>query len=188
MSLSGPFLALLMSAAAPAPAALQDCSYDRAAMLALDYRSFDQTPGHGWRALAARGCDGQAAELIRKWREHHRESRTILFWHEGQSRAFTGDYPAAIALFERARKAPQDDRIFWNLYVDGSVAFLKGDRARLQAARDALAAKSRPEDWDAMKGTDGKPLNAPWPVNLAVLDGFLRCWGKPYREAYGCPK
>lgn len=175
--------ALSATGASAVPA---DCAFDREALLKLDYRSFDQDTQGGWRALAGKGCDREAADLIRDWRLQHNDSRYILFWHEGQSRAFDGDYEVAASLFEQSRR-PAEDRIGWNLYVDGSVAFLRGDMAKLQAARASLAEMPKPLDWDMMKGADGKLLNAKWPVNLNVLDGFIRCWGQHYRDAYGCP-
>lgn len=175
--------ALSTTGASPVPA---DCAYDRDALLKLDYSSFDQNPKGGWRALASKGCNVEAADLIRDWRLQHNDSRYILFWHEGQNRAFNGDYDAAAFLFEKSRR-PTEDRIGWNYYVDGSVAFLRGDMAKLQAARASLARMPKPSDWDTMKGADGKLLNAKWPVNLNVLDGFILCWGQKYRDAYGCP-
>jgi hypothetical protein len=57
---------------------------------------------------------------------------------------------------------------------------------KLQAARASLARMPKPADWDMMKDDDGKVLNIKWPVNLNVLDDFIRCWGRPYRDAYGC--
>lgn len=179
------FVGLVLSAAS-ASAVPADCAFDREALLQLDYRSFDQDPQGGWRALARKGCEREAADLIRDWRLQHNDSRYILFWHEGQSRAFNGDYEAAVTLFELSRRQSEDP-IGWNFYVDGSVAFLRGDMARLKAARASLARVPKPSDWDTMKGADGKLLNAKWPANLNVLDGFIRCWGEPYRSAYNCP-
>lgn len=181
--------ALVFALSATGPSAMSaDCLIDRDALLSLDYQSFDQDPRGGWRALADRGCDKEAADLIRDWRERHEDRRSILFWHEGQSRAFDGDYPAAIGLFEQSRKPALEDRIGWNFYVDGSIAFLKGDLLKLKAARQRLAAMPKPLEWDGMRGIDGHLLNAKWPVNLNVLDDFVRCWGKRYRDAYGCPR
>lgn len=164
-----------------------DCAFNREVLLNLDYRSFDQDTQGGWRALAGKGCYREAADLIRDWRLQHNDSRYILFWHEGQSRAFDGNYQAAVSLFDQSRR-PAEDRIGWNLYVDGSVAFLRGDMPKLQAARSKLAQMPKPLDWDTTTAADGKLLKAAWPVNLNVLDGFIRCWGKRYRDAYGCPR
>ena len=180
-------LAFALSATEPSPISV-DCSFDHAAMLALDYRLFDQDMRGGWRTLAHKGCNKEAADLIRDWREHHKDSKYILFWHEGQMRAFDGDYETAIGLFEKSRRPKEADQIGWNFYVDGSEAFLRGDLMQLTAARENLAKVEKPLDWDAMRGAGGRLLNLAWPVNLDVLDGFIRCWGKRYKDAYGCPR
>lgn len=178
-------VALALSTTGASAVVPRNCVFDREALLKLNYQSFDQDTRGGWRTLADKGCNREAADLIRDWRLQHNDSRYILFWHEGQSRAFDGDYEAAIHLFEQSRRLAED-RIGWNFYVDGSVAFLRGDLAKLQAARANLAQMPKPPDWDPMKGADGK--NARWPVNLNVLDGFIRCWGNRYKDAYGCPR
>ncbi|MBO9712576.1 MAG: hypothetical protein J7495_06660 [Sphingomonas sp.] len=173
-----------------------DCRYDREHLIAMDQRSFDQDLTGGWRALAAKGCDREAADLVRDWRVAHKAEDGILYWHEGQLRADAGDYAAAAPLFEKSRKPGTNgyDRA-WNLYVDGSIAFVRGDRAGLEAVRAKLAAVPRPADFqEEARGPDGKPILLPdgtpwrvqWPLNLDVLDGLLGCWGKPYAEAYGC--
>jgi len=74
------FLALALALQAPAAA----CTYDRAAMLALDEQAFDQDMAGGWRPLSGRGCHREAADLIRDWRDAHpgRLRRPyLLFWH-----------------------------------------------------------------------------------------------------------
>lgn len=172
---------LVAQALAPSPpaATAPACGYDRAAMLALDERAFDQDMTGGWRALSNRGCELAAADLIRTYREAHGASRMTFLshWHEGQLRAEAGQTQAAIALFARARKTPELDNGFgWNLYVDGSIAFLRRTRPALQAARDHLAALPPPA---------GLPATVRWPMNLNVLDGLLRCFDKDYRTAYG---
>ncbi len=174
--------------AAPMPAS---CRYDKAAMLALDERAFDQTMSGGWRALASAGCDLAAADAIQAWRAAHGgEPRTagLLNWHEGQLRANAGQTAPAIALFETARKAPAEDAAFgWNLYVDGSIAFLRRDLAGLDAARARLAALPRPPGY-APVGVDGKPRAFAWPMNLNILDGLVACWNRGYKQAYACAK
>lgn len=171
----------LLGAAAP------DCRYDRTAMLALDQQAFDQDMDGGWRALSKRGCMAQAADLIRDWRGAHPSDKpdaSILFWHEGQMRAELGQTRQAIALFEQSRKPAEMDRGWgWNLYVDGSIAFLRGDRAGLERARAALAVLPKPPELADARGPDGKPMMVRWPMNLNVLDGFLRCWGQSDRKS-----
>lgn len=172
-------IALLLAAAV-------DCTYDHAAMIALPQQAFDQDMTGGWRELSTRGCEAEAADLIRDWRVANKPERNadILFWHEGQLRANLGQSAAAIVLFERARKTVEEDQgMGWNLYVDGSIAFLRRDRAAFDKSHAALAALPKPDDFDP-RGPDGKPITIRWPMNLNVLDGFARCWDKPYKEAY----
>ncbi len=158
------------------------CAYDRAAMLALDRQAFDQDLDGGWRALSVRtGCILAAAELIRDYRETHPSDPGILYWHEGQLRANAGQTGQAIALFDRSRKT--DDPFGWNLYVDASIAFLRGDRTALLAARDALASLPHPDGFDP-RDDSRRPIEIRWPPNLHVVDGFIACFGRTYREAY----
>ena len=172
----------LLLAAVPKPEA--DCSFDRAALLALGEQEFDQDLTGGWRALEQRGCRAEAADLLRDYREAKpRKNSSILFWHEGQMRAFLSETAAAIALFNLARKPPADDGIGWNHYVDGSIAFLRHDRPALQRARDRLAALPKPRDLPSFK-INGQDVPIDWPLNLNVLDGFLKCFDRPYAEAY----
>lgn len=176
---------------APEASATAPCRYDRAAMLALDLPAFDQTMTGGWRSLEARGCGIEAADVIRDWRKRHGATGptdTLLSWHEGQLRADAGQYRQAIALFDSGRHPAADDvKWGWNFYVDGSIAFLRGDRAALEAARGKLAVLPRPAELEDSVGADGKPRAVRWPMNLRVLDGFLRCWGQAYKAAYRCP-
>jgi hypothetical protein len=163
--------------ATPAPAT-GPCAVDRRAMLTLGMDAFDQDHQGGWRPLSERpGCEAVAADLIRDYREFMQNRMPILYWHEGQLRANLGQTEAAIRLMDQTRRAAGDERApWWNPYVDGTIAFLRGDRAALAAARDRLAAAVRPADM---------PADRRWPPNLDVLDGLVRCFGRPYREAYG---
>lgn len=172
-------LALLLAAAAP------DCSYDRAAIMALDQNALDQDDKGGWRALQMRGCLAEAADLLRDYRDAKpRPDPSILFWHEGQLRAVLGQTERAIVLLDAARQPAADDHFGWNLYVNGTIAFLRRDRPALQKARDTLAALPPPASLMATR-PDGTKVKIEWPPNLRVLDGFLQCFDRPYREAYG---
>ena len=186
-------IAILLAALAIQSAPVPACSHDREALLALDQQAFDQDRNGGWRPLVESGCYAEAAELIAAYRERHGNQATILYWHEGQLRAMAGETTAAVALFNRARH-PGGNALdaSWNLYVDGSVAFLNRDRPALLAARDASAAMERP-DTISVVVEDGTAHDVPlpagirWPPNLHVLDGLLACYAEPYAIAYACP-
>jgi hypothetical protein len=177
--------AILLAAALAAPA-VDSCAYDRAQMRALDERSFDQDMDSGWRVLELKPqCRLIAADLIRDYRHrHHGPMQFMLFWHEGQLRAEAGQTEKAIGLFDHSRRAAED--VDWNLYVDGTVAFLKHDRDALQAARDKLAHLPRPAQLKPVL-VNGQSVAVPWPPNLNVLDGLLKCFDQPYEQAYGPP-
>ncbi len=162
------------------------CSYDLESMLKLDWRAFDQDMNGGWRLLSRRDeCKLAAAELIREWRHEKRSHNHILYWHEGQLRAFAGRNQEAIALFRLTYKDVNDDAQFgWNHYVSGSIAFLSNDRESLRNAMDRLKDVPPPAD-KSMKRPDGTVSEIRWPPNLNVLEAFERCWGKSYSEAYG---
>lgn len=184
--------ALGMSAEPPkAP----DCSYDRAAMLAMEPGRFDQDLAGGWRPLADRGCTREAADLLSAYGALPKaEDNVIITWHEGQLRAELGQTAQAITLMERSHKPVNaGDPGYWNAYVDGMVAFLRQDRSALEKARARLVAIPTPtamaeniKDGRYQFTTEGgQQVQMPWPPNLDVLDGLLRCFGKPYMEAYG---
>lgn len=144
--------------------------------LKLDFKSFDQTlPDGGWRGLANRGCELEATKLVEIYHLHHFDileawQSRILYWHAGQVYAMQGLTELAIARFEKSfdplEKA--DAPLKWNSYVRGSIAFLKRDKDGLIKARDHLRA-----------GNGSKP-----DPNLKILEAFVRCFQKPYKEAY----
>lgn len=193
-----PFLLLLCASfvsgvTCAAPLADPKCGVDRAAVLALDEEKFDQEEG-GWRAVAATsGCELVAADLIRDYRQAHRNEATILYWHEGQLRAMAGQPRAAIAVMERSRKPADKDAGGWNPYVDATIAFLRRDKGALDKARSKLAAVAPPAGDDTVKVKDGfvelptgdgKMIKIAWPPNLDVVNGLTQCFGKSYEVAY----
>lgn len=162
-----------------------------AALLALDQQAFDQDFTGGWRTVAARdGCDTATADLIEVWRDHspNKTSDSILHWHAGQMRAHAGETDAAIALFNASRSESRA----WNLYVDASIAFLRGDRPALEAARAELATLTPSEELQAARRSimaDNPEIVFPdgfveQPQNLNVVDRFLACFGGSYAGAY----
>lgn len=157
-------------------AAARDCSQLYAAHLATDlklgYEQFDQTEGRGFRALAARGCDKEAADLIEAYVAANGAAERSLRWHVAQLRATQGDLAAAI---HHARSVLSEGEDFakaplrWNDYVLATIAFLERDRAALQHHRDRVAA-----------GREAHVGNA---LNLKLLDALLRHFERDYRYA-----
>lgn len=100
----------------------------------------------------------------------------ILTWHEAQMWAFGGRFETAEPLFEGSYRATEMGRPDpWNLYVGGTLAFLRRDRPALTTAMAALATIPKPPGWDRAVGADGKPVSLLWPQNLNVLQGLDRC-------------
>lgn len=188
-------IALVLAAATPADGtAPPDCSFDQAAMLALAPGAFDQDLAGGWRPLAERGCKREAADLLAAYSALPKAAgNTTIVWHEAQLRAELGQTAQAITLMQRSYK-PNDgtDPGYWNAYVDGTLAFLRHDRTALEHARTALLAIPLPEALAAnvkegryhFVTEGGQAVDMPWPPNLDRLDGFLRCFDKPYLQAY----
>jgi hypothetical protein len=156
---------VLASKEKPTPAEFQ-------ALLKLDYQSFDQNlPEGGWRGIKDQVSAGQiidiyhlqSAETLLDWQ------RRTLYWHAGQVYAGADLENVAIARFEKSFNPdePPEDDFKWNAYVRGTIAFMKRDRSELVRARDDMATSKNPN------------------VNLSVLEGLLRCFDKPYNEAYG---
>ncbi len=168
------------------------CAYDSDAMLALDERTFDRTDGAGWRAVAdIEGCEASAADLIARYRAAHPDAddATGLLHHEAQMRAASGQTEAAIALIEQTRALETAPEMI--AYRDAELAFLRNDREALLAARARLVSVPAPENFIAAVATfrERYPSAASptWPLNLEVVDGFVACFGRPYREAYIAP-
>ena len=169
------------------------CAFDKAAVLALDEQSFDQdlaNGGGGWRGIASKQeCELIAADLIAEYRKSHGINSPILFWHEGQLRAFSGQYAQAIALFQQSHK-PKGQDFGWNAYADATIAFLKANRKELESALADLLSTPAPPGENLIDGKidltlpDGTHTKMAWPPNVDVVQGLGRCWGKPYREAY----
>lgn len=90
-----------------------------------------------------------------------------------------GQRDAAIALFTQSRN--EDDRFGWNYYVTATIAFLRNDMETLRKARDELASVPTPPSFNP-KRSDGTTVT--WPPNLNIVDGLVRCFGRPYGEAY----
>ena len=138
-----------------------------------DYRDFDQTPHHGWRALSDQKQFHEAAAAIDAFLAAHpgldQSRRTILQFHAAQALAIGGDTRSALEHLPLAKTENESPWIRWNDYVDATAAFLKGDLPSLQAARARIAA--------------GPTFHGEAP-NLDVVDRLIAHFGKTYAEAY----
>lgn len=177
----------LISTGVGADESVGDCSYDRAAMLALDQNSFDQDFNGGWRTIADRdGCKITAADLIRDYIRLNDNNATILIFHEAQMRAMAGQTSAAINLFKLTYKDKVSDRIGWNYYVDATIAFLERKKPALEDARKSLSGIPEPDGYNPVD-VAGRPMKLIWPPNLNVIDGFINCYSMTYDEVFnGC--
>ncbi|MEM1381758.1 MAG: hypothetical protein AAGH41_14140 [Pseudomonadota bacterium] len=200
MAAQSAFLALPPSAQAE----LERCGVtERAlsALLHLDQRAFDQDfNGGGWRGIDAQeGCERAAAEAIKAYILYSTPSAPddikLLRWHAGQLLANGGFTSEALPFFAGSFSETykgDGDADWWDIYVDATLAFLEGDRARLVAARDRLAAFPVSEEEKAARRKfleDNPTVTMPpgfvdEPPNLAVVERLLACFGQPYAEAY----
>jgi len=189
------YLLLLLVWGGSAAAQSSSCEVDRARLLALDEQQFDQDQSGGWRTLAdTPGCNLAAADLLRDYRQAHHNEAGILYWHEGQLRAFSGQSEQAIVLMNKSHKPAAQDRAGWNQYVDATIAFLRKDRAALDKANAALAAVVPPVGKDVppvvngvmeVSMADGQTMKIRWPPNIDVVEGLAKCFDQPYETAYG---
>ena len=94
---------------------------------------FDQDQSSPWRKEARAGHYETAARLIDDWISsneiHDRNDMSILVWHAGQMYAFAGQTDKAISRMRKSFNADEP----WNLYVKGTIAFLRGDQQGLEA-------------------------------------------------------
>jgi hypothetical protein len=170
-------------AAGPAPAGhsatappVMDTS--DAALRALDWKTFDQTPGQYRRKLTEARRFREAAILIERYLALHPELDKMelqihgasLHFRAAQCYAFAGEKEKAYAHLAQSRHpgAEEKDGLLWNSYVDGTEAFLREDRTALITAHAKLIR--------------GSALNK---SILFVLDRLLAKLGMPYEDAYG---
>ena len=157
------------------------CDADQSRLLRQSEQAFDQDVNGGWRELGNRGCYSVAADLIHLYRQKHRSTHPVdLIWHEAQMRANAEQTEQALELFRKSYRRSDPG---WNIYVDGTVAFLEKDRGKLMASRDALVKLPKPKHQTTFEAM-GHVYPVPWPPNLNVLEGLLKCFDKTYRDAY----
>ncbi len=161
------------------------CQFDQDEMLRLDFNAFDQSYDQGWRVVAEQeGCELAAADLIRNYIEHHQTDHVIIVFHEAQLRAKAGQIDRAVELFRQTRIEDGQMTAFgWNEYVDASIAFLERDRQALVDARDRLTSLTRPSNLGA-RDRHGNPIEIEWPPNIGMVNGFVACFDKSYKQAY----
>ena len=157
------------------------------ALLSSNFEDFDQNPETGWRALP--DCYSDIAELIIAYIARNRSELTedqilILQWHAGQDFALDGNYKSAIEWMEKCfRSGEYYHDVSWNLYVQGTLAFLRKDASTLEKSFVALDALDKSEE--------GKQT---WPgtefssnPNTGILSNLMDCMDEPYSIAYSCP-
>ncbi len=174
----------------PATVPKSECDVDRPAMMQLSHHDFDQNFAKGWRLLASKPeCRIAAADLIREYRKANWSKLKphelhINYWHEGQLRAAANQTEAAIPLLLAG--VGTDTIGGFEHYAMATVAFLQRDLPGLEAARARLAAIPVPPRWyeEHAKDAPTAPIMK-WPPNLDVVDGLIKCFTKPYSEAYG---
>lgn len=173
-------LALLLSAHI-GPALAEDCD----ALLAelrltspsMDYTTFDQTPGSGFRVLAGAGCPAEAADLIEFYIERTGADQRSLIWHLAQMRGEAGQVQAAIAAARSTldEHEAREDGFLWNAHVRAYLAVLEQDREAFDEAVETLR-----EAADAHRG------NA---INLGMWERLAPHFALGYRDglraAYG---
>ena len=113
--------------------------------LSMDWKSFDQTLGKGWREFAANDCEIAAGHLIDVYSSHNSNKlnemqKRVLRWHAGQQYAQGNIKTLALVRFRYSFKKDEDpnDPFKWNAYVAASIAFLEKDLKKLKAARDEM--------------------------------------------------
>ena len=174
------FLAALLLLTPAVRCLASGCEFSPAELdkvLALDYAAFDQTENQGARLYAAKGCHLQAAQLTDVWQLHHQSTleswqARVLHFHAGQlyAQASKDSYGIAVARFQKSSdpREPPSSPFGWNAYVAATIAFLQGD---LEAAKTQLlllrAKKNEAND-----------------KNIAVVEALIKCFGRPYLEAY----
>lgn len=165
-----------------------ECGVRLGKYLEMGFDQFDQRD-EGWREIAKkRGCETAAADLTKQYREWMMSRMDGLIGHEAELRASAGDTANGLGLF-RERQAMQDDDPINRLTNEAVIAFLEGDKDRLVAARERLAAVPQPPEFlaavEAARKSTGRPdLQLTWPLNLSMVDSLVRCFGKPFKVAF----
>lgn len=157
--------------------------------LEMDPVQFDQDE-NGWRSLVGKVTEEDIANLILKYIELNKNKIDeynkdkdgedffpidLLYFHSGQSFAITGTkyYKKAIECF---KKSYYDENECWNAYVDGTIAFLEGDKVGVEK-QIQIVVESQAKN---KKGG-----------NIGILKNFSRSLHqgiKDYEKVYNLPK
>lgn len=162
-----------------------DCAItmkERAVLLELDYRNFDQNAEDGWRPLYEGKCFADAAELIVSYISSHPEvarENYMLGFHAGQMFALDDQTERAIDFMSDAYRNRSSKIVDWNAFVDANIAFLEKDMNRLVEMRDRIGQQPALE-----KGPGTPDWAIGKKINLDVVNGFIACFDQPYSVAY----
>ena len=138
----------------------------------MSIKEFDQTMSQGFRKLANKGCEKQAADLIELYIEKNNSTDINQRWHVAQLRGLSGDNVKAAQsarLSLRKDEGTDKNRMRWNDYVLATLAFFEGRKEDLVAYRNKVA--------------EGKDLHFGNKQNLILLDRLIKHFGKSYKYA-----
>lgn len=155
----------------------------------MDPVEFDQHE-NGWRSLVGKIDEEDIATLILKYIELNADKISeynkgkvgkdvfpigLLYFHAGQSFGYAGTeyYKIAVECFKKSYDKRNE---CWNAYVNGTVAFLEGDKHGLQT-QIMVVENSKAEN---KKGG-----------NVGILKNFYKCLERGitgYEEAYSMPQ
>lgn len=115
--------------------------------LSLEPHKFDQGD-NGWRELDKKGKFLEAAQVIEQYLDENKEKAdkyykentelgSVIVFHAGQLYATAGPkyYKKAIPFLQKSLRAEDKG---WNLYVNGTIAFLESNKKGLHECLDAL--------------------------------------------------
>jgi hypothetical protein len=145
--------------------------------MSLDYRTFDQTPGQGFRVLAAAGCPRESADLIERYIAHTGATQRSLRWHLAQMRGEAGQIDAARSAATGVLLTDEavDAAFRWNAHVRAYIAFLDADRAAFDAAVTELDRHADAHQGNAMNRDFWRSLQAHfqlgYPRAIAAMAG-----------------
>lgn len=175
-ALAGLAVSLLTICNSHAQSACHLTAADKAANAQLSFDDFDQkgvTPST-WRRLEEAGCHAEALEAAEDYLVNGpaitASEKQVVQFHIAQTLALMGRNEEAARMVAIAMSPDHGNRgdLDWNTYLVGTWAFLKRDRARLEAAVTRLTAEPG----------DGNRMNA------GAIRGLLNCFDKPYSESY----